>query len=198
MWLPILAMFLSVTLSPPFGLAEASALAVGEDGSMVLKVTVEVAGSPNAILVRGIGPVDELPPVALAPQGDGTYRGIVQLNTTIGVFLSFEYIPPAGGTPVLTDLYTLVQLGVDPAALIAATPAPPTAAPPPTTLPEPAVSDSPAWGWLALAAGAGGLALLLTWLRMGRTEPVENRPRDSDGLVNADDEAAPETDIGIQ
>lgn len=167
-------MLLVVPLPFPFGDAEASALTVSEDGAVVLEVSVEVSGSPAAVLVRGIGPIDELRPVALVPRGDGTYGGIVELNTTTGVLLGFEYIPAGGGAAVLTDLYTLIQLGVDPAALAGIMPAAPSEISPPTSTPGPDDADNTAWGWLALAAGTAGLALLVLWLWMGRGGGVDN------------------------
>ena len=136
-------------------------------------MSVEVSGSPAAVLVRGIGPVDELPPVALSPRGDGTYGGIVELTTTTGLLLGFEYIPAGGGAAVVTDLYTLVELGVDPAALARTLPATPGETPPTIAAPEPDEADNTGWGWLALAAGAAGLALLALWLWMGRGEGRE-------------------------
>ena len=123
MWLAVVALLFAVPLPAPFGDAEATALVVSEDGSAVLDVSVEVSGTPAAVLVRGIGLVDELPPVALSPRGDGTYGGIVELRTTVGVFLGFEFIPAGGGASTVSELHTLIELGVDPAALIGATPA---------------------------------------------------------------------------
>ena len=188
MWLAILAMMLSVALPAPFGDAEATALVVAQDGSAVLEVTVEVFGVPAAVLVRGVGPLDELPPVALAPRGDGTYSGIVQLTTTIGVYLAFEYIPAGGGTPFITDVSTLIQLGVDPAALTVAPLVVPTLAPSISVAPDPAVGDGPPWGWIALAASVAFLSLLVTWLWMGRAESVDGQPGKADYPTNAEDE----------
>lgn len=174
MWRAALVMLLAVPLPAPFGDAEASALSVSEDGAAVLDVSVEVSGSPAAVLVRGVGPVDELPPVALSPRGDGTYGGIVELNTTTGVLLAFEYIPAGGGAATLTDLYTLVELGVDPAVLIGVTPAPPKESPPEAVPTGPDDTDDARWGWFALATGAAGLALLLVWLWMGRGQALDD------------------------
>ena len=57
----------SVTLSPPFGQAEARAVDVRDDG-MTLEVEVEVQQSALVVLVRGVGSVDELPPVAASAE----------------------------------------------------------------------------------------------------------------------------------
>ena len=168
MWPISLVLVLAVPLSAPFGNAEASALEVRDDGSAVLEVTVEVTGVAAAVLVRGVGPVDELPPVALVPRGDGTWGGRVELTTTNGVLLAFEFIPPGGGAATISDLYTLVALGVDPAALVGPVARTPDAKS--STLDAAAGADGTRWGWLALGAGAGGLALLLVWLWMGRND----------------------------
>lgn len=185
-----IAMLLAVPLPAPFGDAEATALSVADDGSAVLEVTVEVTGAPAAVLVRGVGLVDELPPVALVPRGDGTYGGLVELNTTVGVRLAFEYLPSGGGSSTITDLYTLVQLGVDPAALTGATA--PDLTPTPTTTVAARDGgddrDEARWGWLALAAGSAGLAALLVWLWMGRGPAVDNRSGNPDNSLDADSE----------
>ncbi len=189
MWRGVISILLAVPLPAPFGDAEASALSVSEDGSAVVEIVVEVAGVPSAVLVRGAGLVDELPPVALVPRGDGTYGGIVELNSTVGVLLGFEYLPAGGGASILTDVYTLVQLGVDPAALAGAEPAPGTQAP--STVAPPAVdAEDSRWGWLALAAGAAGLALLLVWLLMGKSDSVDKWSGNADNSTNADNTAS--------
>jgi len=142
MWRTVIGLFLAVPLPFPFSDVDATALVVEDDGSAVLEVTVEVTGSPAAVLVRGIGPVDELPPVALAPRGDGIWAGLVRLNTTNGVLLAFEYLPSGGGSATLTNLYTLVELGVDPAALAGREPTTTTSgASGPSTTEAPAVYD---------------------------------------------------------
>ena len=183
MWPVSLVLVLAVPLSAPFGDAEASALEVREDGSAVLEVTVEVNDVAAAVLVRGVGPVDELAPVALAPRGDGTWGGIIELTTTSGVLLGFELIPPGGGAATISDLYTLVELGVDPAALVG-----PVARTPDPASPTPNAAggaDGRRWAWLALGAGAGGLALLLVWLWMGRND--EEDADDPDDPIDEDD-----------
>lgn len=192
MLLMAIALLLAVPLPAPFGDAEATALSVAGDGSSVLEVTVEVTGTPSAVLVRGVGLVDELPPVALVPRGDGTYGGLVELNTTVGVRLAFEYLPSGGGAPVITDLFTLVQLGVDPAALTGANA--PDLTPTPTTVAaeqSDADADESRWGWLGLAAGSAGLALLLLWVWMGRERDVDKRSGNPDNSGHADHEPVP-------
>ena len=171
MWRSLVGFLLAVPLPFPFGDAEATALVVADDGSAVLEVTVHVAGAPVAVLVRGVGPLDELPPVALADRGNGIWSGLVQLRTTTGVLLAFEYLP-GGGATVVSDLHTLIELGVDQAALVP--PIPPgsgagTAAPSTVVPPR---ANEPQWGWLAVAAGSAGLALLLLWLWLGRRDGV--------------------------
>lgn len=197
MWRTAIGLFLAVPLPFPFGDADATALVIEDDGSAVLEVTVDVAGSPAVVLVRGIGLVDELPPVALAPQGDGIWAGVVHLNTTNGVLLGFEYIPSGGGSATLTNLYTLVELGVDPAALTRREPTttstggvgPSTTEVTAVLLPE--QQPDSRWAWLALAAGSGGLALLMVWLWLG-AQKADADVSDDAGAVAAN--AHPTTD----
>ena len=198
MWLAVVALLFAVPLSAPFGDAEATALIVSEDGSAVLDVSVEVSGSPAAVLLRGIGLVDELPPVALSPRGDGTYGAIVELPTTAGVLLGFEFIPAGGGASTVSELHTLIELGVDPAALIGATPARPAGTTPPSSPISTAVGGGGAWGWLALAAGAAGVALLVVWLSMRKRDRVDIVSENAGNSVNADQESTSDPESGIR
>lgn len=195
MWPAVLTLAFVVSLTAPFGDAEASALVVSDDGSAVLEVSVEVFGSPAAVLVRGVGPVDELPPVALAPRGDGTYGGLVELTTTAGVRLGFEFIPAGGGAAVLTELFTLVELGVDPAALAGVTPAAPDLGTAVTEVPESASEGSFPWAFLATGAGAAFIALLGLWIWMGRRDPVDQLSGNADDSMNADGEYSTDAEL---
>jgi hypothetical protein len=188
----VLTMLLAVPLPAPFGDAEASALTIDDDGSAVLEVSVEIQGAPVAVLVRGIGLVDELPPIALVPRGDGTYGGLVELNTTIGVLLGFEYIPAGGGAAVVSDLHTLIELGVDQAALARVQPGEVPSISRPTVSAEPESAPERRWGWLALAAGAAGLALVFLWLWLGRDDGIDNWSGNTDNSADADEETSGE------
>lgn len=201
MWFSaLLPLLFVVPLTAPFGDAEASALVVNPDGSAVLEVAVEVFGAPAAVLVRGVGLVDELPPVALGPRGDGTYAGIVELRTVDGVLLGFEYIPAGGGPSTLTDLFTLVQLGVDPAALARAAPVTPDAAAtslvasPDAGDPSAEGGGATSWAWLAFASGAAFLGLAILWIRMGRMVRVDNLSANADNSTNVDQESVVSAD----
>jgi hypothetical protein len=196
MWIPaVLSLLFAVPLTAPFGDAEATALVVNADGSAVLEVTVEVSGAPAAVLVRGVGLVDELPPVALGPQGDGTYSGIVELRTIDGVLLGFEYIPSGGGATTVTDLFTLVELGVDPAALARAAPVAPDAAAT-SIVADPDGAEEPddggresSWAWLAVVSGAAFIGLAVLWIRMGRIVRVDKSSANADNSTNVDQES---------
>jgi hypothetical protein len=169
-------------LSSPFG--EASATATSTDGGLRFEVSVEVQGSPVAVLVRGIGPgASELPPVALGDQGDGTWAGIVQLPVVENIQVGFEYIPTLGPATV-SELHALTDLGVDRAVFESARPT--------TTTPdqnEPLVSpEGRRWGWLGLAAGAAALTLIAFWaigsLRGRREEGDESNLEDDEDVVD--------------
>lgn len=155
----LLVLLLLLPLTPPFGEATATATSI-EDGRLRLEVSVEVGGSPVAVLVRGIGDGEaELPPVALANRGDGNWEGIVELPVVANILVGFEYIPTRGEATV-SGLHTLTELGVDRAVFDL------------QRMPtgfgdddgEPLVSsESRRWGWLGLAAGAAALTLLALW-----------------------------------
>ncbi len=151
------AMLVLLPLSAPFG--EATATATSLDDGLSIDVSVEVQGSPVAVLVRGIAPGNsELPPVALRDRGDGRWEGIVTLPVVENMLIGFESIPAVGPAQV-SSLHTLTELGVDSAIF---------------TLdnPETAFGDSDEslvtpegarWGWLGIAAGAAALGLLALW-----------------------------------
>jgi hypothetical protein len=152
------AVLFLLPLSAPFG--EASATATSTDGGLRLEVSVEVEGEFVAVLVRGVGSgASELPPVALADQGDGTWVGIVQLPVVENVLLGFEAIPDSGPAAV-SELHTLTELGVDRAVLGIDRPASSFG----EDDGEPLVSaEGRRWGWLGLAAGAAALTLIAFW-----------------------------------
>ncbi len=172
------ALLLLLPLSSPFG--EATATATSLDDGLQVDVTVEVEGSPVAVVVRGIAPgSSELPPVALADRGSGVWEGIVRIPVVENILLGFEAIP-SRGTAEVSELHTLTELGVDSAVF--------TLDNPNTGFGE---SDDPLvtpegerWGWVAVAAGAAALALLAYW-----TVGSVRRPRPA-----AEDAVDPETD----
>lgn len=150
------ALLLLIQLSPPFGEATATATAVND--GLRLEVSVEVDGSPVAVVVRGVGTGNaELPPVALGDKGGGRWAGIVELPIVENIRMGFEIIPQQGPA-VVSELHTLTELGVD-RAIFGLDDVP-------TGLGEesPLVTEEGRrWGWLALAAGAGALMLIALW-----------------------------------
>jgi hypothetical protein len=178
----IAAVLLLVPLSAPFG--EASATAVSLDDGLRLEVSVEVEGSPTAVLVRGVASgATELPPVALSNQGGGVWGGIVEIPIIENILLGFEFIPTRGSATV-SELHTLTELGVDSAVFSVDRPA--------TTSGD---DDNPLvtaegrrWGWLGLAAGAAALTLLAFWTIGSVRDSGGEDEGESDALDNQDTE----------
>lgn len=152
----IAGVLLLIPLAAPFG--EATATAISADDGLRLEVSVEVAGTPVAVLVRGVGDgLAELPPVALADRGNGTWEGIVELPVVDNIRLGFESIPERG-VATISELRTLTELGVDSAIFAVDRP----------IIIVAEEDDEPApgrrWGWLGLAAGAAAMTLVAVWV----------------------------------
>ncbi len=176
----IAALLVALPLSAPFG--EATATATSLDDGLWLDVSIEVEGSPVAVIVRGLAPGDsELPPVALADRGDGRWEGIVHLPVVENILMGFEIIP-ASGPATVSEVHTLTELGVDSAIFSIDNPA---------TLfgeeDDPLVTpEGERWGWLGVAAGAAALAVLAYWA-MGT---VRRRGNDQEPEIEGDGAAA--------
>jgi hypothetical protein len=154
----LVALVLLLPLSAPFG--EASATATSADGGLRLEVSVEVDGSPVAVVARGLAPgASELPPVALADRGDGRWEGVVELPIVVNILLGFEIIP-AQGRATVSELHTLTELGVDSAVFSFDNPSTGFGEGDDESLVTP---EGARWGWLGLAAGAAALTLLAFW-----------------------------------
>jgi hypothetical protein len=89
----------------------------------------------------------------------------------------------------LSELHRLTELGVDPAVFqIGEEPDDPT-----TVVAEPEEEPSTGWAWLALAAGAAGVALLLVWW-VWPARRSSGRGEDGDDSATGDDAAEPPAD----
>jgi hypothetical protein len=155
----LLAILLSVTLQPPFGEAEATALKA--TGILTIDFSVEVEGEPTAVLVRMVGLAGELPTLALVDRGGGTWGNIARLTGLEDIQVSFEYIE-ADGTSTISQSSRLTALGVDPAVIAPGVPTKPP--------PEPAGIDP--WLVAALAAGLAAVVLLMWWANGGFADTV--------------------------
>lgn len=156
---------------------------------LVIEVMVQVDQPAAAVVVRGVGLTEELVPVALVETAPDVWSGLVSIVRAENIRLGFELIPPEGGGPVvLSEFHSLTELGVDPA--FAGVP------PAATTVTTLAVDtrfsgESSRWGWLAVAAGAAGLALLALWVTGSRPSGADARDPGEDRVGHqAEDEAA--------
>ncbi len=156
----LLAILLSVTLTPPFGEAEARALTV--TGAITIDVSVEVEGTPTTVIARITGLGGELPPQALVERGGGIWGTIIRLTGREDVLIAFEYIE-ADGTTTISDSSRLTELGVDPAVIAPSLPT----TPPPD---EPGIDPLLLAG---VAAALGALVLFGFWAGSGLKESVK-------------------------
>lgn len=172
----IALILLAVTLSPPFG--EAEARAVQADATLVLEVFVEVSGGPNAVLVRGVGIAGELEPTALTKAESGRWEGIVTIVGIENIRLAFEALYPDGRS-VISDASRLIQLGVDPVVF---------GAPPPRSNSSSDVSSLDPWLLVAIAAGLLAVALISPWLfsRPRSEGAVDKLSANTDNTTDAD------------
>lgn len=155
----LLALLLSVTLSPPFG--EASATLIGFTPSEVtFEVIVEVLDPAAIVLMRGEDIAgNEIAPVALNSRGDGMWGAVVVLPARSDLLIVFESIPERGGS-TLSDASSLAELGIDPDVLTLMERPPPT---------EPDTSrPGILWVVLAVVAALAALILLLIWSRLDK------------------------------
>ena len=157
----LFAILLTVTLSAPFGDAEAQAL--GAPSARTIDVTVEVEGTPVAVIARIVGIGGELDPVALVPRGTGAYGQVIKLTEWEDVQISFEYIG-ADGETTISAASSLSALGVDPQLMRPTVPSGPT--------PQEESGVEP-WLFVALAAGLIAIVLVLFWASGGLREALK-------------------------
>lgn len=163
-------LLLSVTLGAPFGEADARALEI--DSGMTIEVSVEVDGGRSVVLARTVAFVGELPPVALIDQGDGRWVGILRFSGREDVSVAFEAID-GGGQSEISDLTSLTELGVDPAAISTSRPT------------QPPSEDATLNWWLftGIAAGLAAVVLLALWA-IG--DKVDKRSENPDNTADVD------------
>lgn len=180
----VAALLFLLPLSSPFG--EATATATSAEDGLRLDVSVEVDGSPVAVVVRGLASgSSELPPVALASRGNGLWEGIVEIPVIENILMGFEIIPGQGLTTV-SEFHTLTELGVDAAVFSIDNPNTGFG----DSEDDPLVTpEGERWGWLGLAAGAAALTLLAFWT-IGTVRSKGDSP-DDDGDADAIDESEP-------
>lgn len=159
----LVAVLLSVTLSPPFG--EASARLIGfTPTDLTIEVTVEVQEPASIVLMRGQDVSgQELDAVALLQRDDGTWGAVVELPARSDLRIVFELIRE-GAASTLSDASSLADLGIDPERL--------TLVARPDPVEEPASRPGLAWIIVAAIAALAALTLLAVWARPSRDSEV--------------------------
>jgi len=148
----LFVILLTVTLSSPFGDAEARAL--GAPSARTIDVTVVVEGTPAAVSARVVDVEgEELSTVALVPRGGGAYGQTIKLPAWEDVQISFEYVGTDGESAVSASS-SLSALGVDPALMAPTVPEPPT--------PQEESGFSP-WLFAVVFAGLIAIVVVLFW-----------------------------------
>ena len=142
----------SITLSPPFGEATASARPLPE-GRLEIEIEIEVEGRPTTVVAHLMDPGGEPRALALAPRGPGRFGGQVEIDAVnVGVVFEALYLH---GVSELSEATTLQAMGVDFEALGPSRPV--------QTSGQGLSPATKQWGWAAVAFGAGALALLVLW-----------------------------------
>lgn len=169
-----LALIALVSLASPFGDAEAGAVSI-EDG-MTIEVTVDVARTFEAVLVRPFSSFEELPPTALNDLGNGSWGGLVELPSAENWSLVFDAFE-SDGTTFRSDTTDLLALGVD-KVVIAGEPTEP--------VDRGGITSATWWLVAAIALVLAALGALTWWTFAG--DP-DGGPTDDEG-----EESEPEAD----
>ncbi|MGH9168308.1 MAG: hypothetical protein ACRD02_10850 [Acidimicrobiia bacterium] len=148
----LLALLASITLSPPFGEATASARPLPE-GRLEIEIEIEVDGRPTTVVAHLMNPGGEARAVALAPRGPGRFGGMAEIDpVNLAVVFEALYLH---GVSELSEATTLQAMGVDFEALRPSLPA--------QTSGRGLSPATKQWGWAGVAFGAVALALLALW-----------------------------------
>lgn len=130
-----------------------------------MEVDISVTGPPGgSVAAHLIEPGGAQQTVALRERSPGRYGGIVEVRRADFVVV-FEAVDLA----VQSSPYRFTDIGLD-LALLGALPVAP------TTTPSGVSASTSRWGWLALALGAGSLALLALWALPERARRREELP----------------------
>jgi hypothetical protein len=161
---------LTVTLTSPFGAAEATAIDAGPP--LEVTMTVKVEDAREAVLVRMVSVAGELDPVAMVPREDGAWGVTLRLTEREDVLVAFEAIP-AEGESAISESHRLSELGVDPAIFAIEA----------TSSTAPSEDAAPVGvGWLIAAVAAAVVAVgLVAWWAAPRRMPAASAPLDIAG-----------------
>jgi hypothetical protein len=143
-----------------------------------MEIDLSVSAAPGgSVVVHTIEPGGRQETFALRERSPGRYGGIFEVGR-VDLVVVFEALDGVG---TQSAPMRLTDIGLD-RALLGALPVAPTTAPATS-------SETRGWGWLALAMGAGSLALLALWALPDKREPEEAEPGESVDQAEPDESA---------
>ena len=175
----LIAIVLGLPLGPPFGEAELTAVS-STQSTLTLEARVEVLTGTQIVLVQPYDSAGQpMDPRPMSDLGDGRWAAVLEVPRRSDISIGFEILD--GGLTVRSEVHSLVELGVDAAVFRDPAPDP--------IDEEEQTSRDPALAWLALAAGAAAVALVL--LAGRRVRPRKDRGSNDGAEVDTE---APDDD----
>ena len=155
MGMAIAGLLAVIVLGGPFG--EATAEGLPSASGLRVEFEVVVDGAPVAVVVHLADPGQAQQTISLGNRSGGVWGGIAGLDV-LNYVVVFEAVD-AGGGSTLSEPTTLLELGLDPAAIGMGDTVPGVD----TDEDRPLSPVTRRWGWAAAALTAIALALLAVW-----------------------------------